>query len=138
MSWYPLWLQDRLPWLQSLHEVLARWVERGTAGVLACSALRKSYRDVLMGRGCSSGDISMVCKFVLLEGPEEVVRERLEGRTGHFMPVELLASQLATLEVPGEDEQCVRRDVRVSIEEIVRSTLEELRTHQIHGPTPDT
>ena len=80
----------------------------------------------------------MVCVFVLLEGPEEVVRERLEGRTGHFMPVELLASQLATLEVPGEDEQCVRRDVRVSIEEIVRSTLEELRTHQTHRLTPDT
>ena len=75
----------------------------------------------------------MVCVFVLLEGPEEVVRERLEERTGHFMPVELLASQLATLEVPGEDEPCVRRDMRMSIEEIVKSVVEELRTQQLQS-----
>lgn len=72
----------------------------------------------------------MVCVFVLLEGPEEVLRERLEERTGHFMPVALLGSQLATLEVPVGDEVCVRRDVRRSVEEIVRSVVEELGTHQ--------
>ena len=98
--------------------------------MLACSALRRSYRDVLMGRGCVSRDISMVCVFVLLEGPEEVLRERLVDRTGHFMPVELLGSQLATLEVPGDNESCTRRDMRRSVEEIVGSVVEELRTHQ--------
>ena len=85
---------------------------------------------MLMGRGCVSGDVSMVCVFVLLEGPEEVLRERLADRTGQFMPVEVLGSQLATLEVPGDDEPCMRRDMRRSVEEIVRSVVEELRTHQ--------
>lgn len=109
-----------------------QWVERGECGVLACSALRRCYRDMLTGKGCGREDISAVCTFVLLEGPEEVVRGRLEGREGHFMPSELLASQLATLEVPGEDERCMRKDVRESVERIVGGLVEELqRTHKL-------
>ena len=98
--------------------------------MLACSALRRCYRDTLTGKGLGKEDISAVCTFVLLEGPEEVLRGRLEGREGHFMPTELLVSQLATLEVPGEGERCVRRDVRESVEGIVGGLVEELRKLQ--------
>jgi gluconokinase len=93
----PLTDEDREPWLRALHEVLLGWYKAGKSGVLACSALRQKYRDVL-AEGIPRSEIS----FVLLEAPKSVLMERLSHRPGHFMNPALLDSQLATLEMPSD------------------------------------
>lgn len=89
---YPLTDADRWPWLDSVGAVLA-----AQDGVMACSALRKVYRDRLRQK---AGPL----QFLHLDAPREVIATRLAGRQGHFMPAFLLDSQLATLEplAPGE------------------------------------
>jgi gluconokinase len=84
---------DRVPWLAALRELIVDIIRRGDHGVIACSALRHAYRRELAGE---EGGTSV--RFVHLEVPPEVLRQRLAHRGGHFMPPELLASQLATLE----------------------------------------
>lgn len=87
----PLDDADRLPWL----EFIGRWLHEaetvGTGGVVACSALRRRYRDILAA-ACPTA------AFLLLTAPRELLAARLGGRTDHFMPSSLLDSQLATLE----------------------------------------
>ena len=91
----PLTDADRAPWLASLHTVIAEWVRNGQNGVMTCSALKQSYRDVL------TKDIpAAACRFVLLDVPVAVLEERVRARPGHFMNPELLQSQLNTLELP--------------------------------------
>lgn len=90
----PLVDEDRWPWLEAVGETLAA----ASAGlVVACSALKRSYRDAIRDRAPAA-------VFVHLHGTRELLAERLAGRVGHFMPGSLLDSQLATLEVPGERE----------------------------------
>ena len=91
----PLTDEDRAPWLASLHNVIAAWVRNGQSGVMTCSALKQSYRDVLT-KDVPNG----LCRFVLLEVPLAVLEERLKDRPGHFMNPDLLQSQLDTLEMP--------------------------------------
>lgn len=90
----PLTDADRLPWL---HRVAAVLHDRAPV-VVACSALRRSYRDIL--RQGAGGPVV----FLHLTGPREVLAARLTGRAGHFFPASLMDSQLATLEPPGPDE----------------------------------
>lgn len=87
---------DRAPWLDRVGE----WLADNRHGVAACSALRRAYRDRL--RAAAPGT-----RFALLDVPEAVLRDRMIHRPGHFMPVGLLDSQLATLEPPGADEDAV-------------------------------
>lgn len=87
----PLTDSDREPWLRSLAEKIGEWSREGGA-VLACSALKESYRKILTAGGPA--------RFILLDPPESVIAERLEGRRDHFMPPSLLKSQLDTLERP--------------------------------------
>jgi gluconokinase len=89
----PLSDDDRTKWLQRLREIILRSLERGTFTVIACSALKAAYRDVLQG-----GDARV--RFVYLTGPRVLLEERLKARKNHFMPPTLLNSQLATLEPP--------------------------------------
>jgi gluconokinase len=89
----PLEDSDRWPWLARVAEVLTN-----PPVVVACSALRRSYRDHIRQ---TTGQ--PVC-FVHLAGTDALLAKRLEARAGHFMPPALLASQLATLEPPGPDE----------------------------------
>lgn len=91
----PLSDEDREPWLKTLSDKIGAWLDDGTNGVLACSALKETYRDVL--RGDRTG-----VYFVHLKGSEPLLRARLELRRGHYMPPSLLASQLATLEEPAD------------------------------------
>ena len=91
----PLTDEDRAPWLASLHEVLMGWYRSGTSGVLACSALKQTYRDVL-----SAGIPKTGLAFVLLEVPRSTLEHRLAERRNHYMSPALLDSQLATLELP--------------------------------------
>jgi gluconokinase len=91
----PLTDEDRIPWLASLHEVILGWFRNGDSGVLTCSALKQSYRDQLVK------DLPHdACRFVLLDVPIQVLRERISHRPGHFMNPALLDSQIATLELP--------------------------------------
>jgi gluconokinase len=91
----PLTDEDRWPWL----DVVAGWIrghlQAGTNGVVTCSALKRSYRDVLLASGVV---------FVHVAGDRALLEERMSSRSGHFMPPSLLASQLATLEPPQPDE----------------------------------
>jgi len=91
----PLTDEDRWPWLAVLHDSLARSLAEGRGTVLACSALKESYREALSDR------LSGV-RFVLLDGDRALLRARLANRPGHFMNPALLDSQLETLERPAD------------------------------------
>ncbi len=95
---HPLDDADREPWLEELNRVMRGWFAAGQGGVLACSALKESYR-VTLHTGIPEGAI----RFVLLEASKGLIAERLAERRHEFMTPMLLASQLATLEKPGAD-----------------------------------
>jgi len=91
----PLDDEDRWPWLQILAAELDTWLAEGRDVVLACSALKRAYRDLLAyGRP--------EVRFVYLKGEAALLRARLDQRRGHYMPPTLLASQLAALEEPDD------------------------------------
>ncbi|HSL75783.1 MAG TPA: gluconokinase [Candidatus Limnocylindrales bacterium] len=98
----PLTDDDRRPWLEKLALLLADRHDRGEATVLACSALKRSYRDIL--RSAIQPDEPFV---VELDADPVTIRERMAARSGHFMPTSLLESQLATLEPLQADERGV-------------------------------
>jgi gluconokinase len=105
----PLTDADRAPWLDSLRQMIASAIRASKNLVLACSALRASYRDFL--------DVGPEVRFVYLKAASAVLHERLHARHGHFMTEQMLASQLATLEEP-EDATVI--DANPSPEEIAR------------------
>lgn len=108
--------EDRLPWLQELRRRIELSLATGEDAVIACSALKASYRKVL------SGDLDGV-RFAHLKGSLELIRERLEHRQGHFMKAKMLDGQLAALEPPSH---AVEVDVAGSPEEIVAEVRERL------------
>ena len=89
----PLDDADRRPWLLILKEKIDAWLAAGQSGVLACSALKQAYRDIL-------GVDQRAVRTVLLIGRRALLQQRLVTRRGHFMDPNLLESQLATLEPP--------------------------------------
>lgn len=91
----PLNDEDRQPWLEELNRLLMGWYQSGEGGVLACSALKQTYRDTLAA-GMPQGAIA----FVWLDGSKELLSERMVARHHEFMNAHLLDSQLATLEPP--------------------------------------
>ncbi len=110
----PLDDANRAPWLDAIVELLAR----GPV-VVACSALRRAYRDRLRA---AAPELALV----LLDGDRELLAERMAARPGHFMPASLLDSQLATLERPAPDEHALIVDVAAPVDEIVASLLSSL------------
>ncbi len=107
---------DRWPWLEALAAWMAAEDEAGRSTVVACSALRRSYRDVLR-----TGPPTL--DFVHLAGPAAVVHERMALREGHYMPTSLLVSQLDTLEPLEDDESGVTLDLRCSPLELVAEAV---------------
>jgi gluconokinase len=103
--------EDRRPWLDALSALIADYLRSGRRLVLACSALKASYRDALMV------DPAAVV-FVYLRGDIELIRERLRKRSGHFAGTNLLASQFQTLEEPRD---AVMADIADTPERIVAS-----------------
>lgn len=103
---------DRREWLQSLAARIRDAHDGGTGLVLTCSALKRSYRDVLRAA-------SPQLQFVFLKGSRALIAERLAGRRGHFMHPSLLDSQFATLQEPTPDEHVWVCDIRKSPEDIV-------------------
>jgi gluconokinase len=108
----PLDDADRWPWLHDLAAWMGERAEEGRSTVIACSALKRAYRDVL-----ASGPPSL--DFVHLDGPPEVIRDRIAGRAGHYMPASLLDSQIATLEPLRPDESGIVLDVSLPPGELV-------------------
>ena len=94
----PLTDADRMPWLCKIAAEIDRWRARGGCGVLTCSALKRSYRDIIVG---DRRDVVLV----FLKGSPDLIRRRMIARHGHFMPVALVDSQFATLEEPTPDER---------------------------------
>jgi gluconokinase len=106
----PLSDEDRLPWLvrvrEQMHSFSLARTESGGGVVVACSALKKIYRDILRGKQDNEKDSQYnhsVVVFVLLDCSKEVLTTRLEGRKDHFMKKAMLESQLEVLEVPGRN-----------------------------------
>lgn len=118
---HPLGDSERLPWLRIVGERLESDRADGRTLVLACSALKHSYRDILH-------DHVPDTFFVYLDGPMHVVRERIGKRNHEFMPTSLLASQYASLEPLGQDERGVRVDIRQTPEQIVDQVMAVLDT----------
>ena len=90
----PLTDQDRAPWLASLHQLLLGWYEGGTSGILGCSALKQSYREVLTPQ-----IPALNIRFILLDVSPAVLETRLNTRKNHYMSPDLLQSQLDALEI---------------------------------------
>ena len=105
---------DRFPWLEAVGHWLA---DHESGGVIACSALRRKYRDQL--RRHVDGLV-----FLYLEGGRDVIERRQAGRPGHFMPASLLTSQLATLEPLEPDEHGLAIDVDQSVDAIVQEYVD--------------
>ena len=115
----PLEDADRWPWLERLSAEIDRWLAAGKIVVLACSALKQHYRDVL-----TKGRPGV--RFVYLKGDDALLHARLERRRGHYMPASLLASQIAALEEPAD---AITVDVAGSPEAIASEILAKLRDH---------
>ena len=115
-SGVPLTDDDRAEWLSLLAARLRESKKAGKGLVLACSALKRSYRDVL--RADAAG-----LRFVFLKGERALIAARLAGRRGHFMPPSLLQSQFATLEEPSPDEHAWVCDIRQPPEDIVAALV---------------
>jgi gluconokinase len=124
---HPLTDEDRWPWLQAIADEIDRACKAGEHVVIACSALKHSYRDVLVhGRD----DV----RIVYLKGTQELIAGRLAQRKGHFMPPGLLASQFKTLEPPDPDEHPLTVSIDASVEEIIDDITGQLRLSAISTP----
>ncbi|MEP6509418.1 MAG: gluconokinase [Gemmatimonadales bacterium] len=115
-SGIPLTDEDRADWLMTLAERIRKANKSNRGIVLACSALKRSYRDVLRGAAPQ-------LQFVFLKGSESLIANRVAGRRGHFMPASLLESQLAILEEPAADEDVWTCDVDETAQAIVSSLV---------------
>ncbi|XP_030093153.1 probable gluconokinase isoform X3 [Serinus canaria] len=124
----PLNDEDRIPWLCALHDILRREDTSRQDTILACSALKKMYRRVLIGGASaiesnqpeqSGENRALKILFVHLDGPKDIIAGRLEKRRGHFMPPELLQSQFDTLEPPSAPENFITVSLEKSLPEIL-------------------
>ena len=112
----PLDNDDRRPWLDQLNREIASDQRKGVHSILACSALKKRYRDRLI-HGLDG------VQFVFLCGTRDVILNRLRNRRGHFMPPDLLDSQIAALEPP---EDAIFVPVELSTEQQVKEVVRQL------------
>ncbi|QQU89017.1 gluconokinase [Corynebacterium glucuronolyticum] len=115
-SGIPLTDEDRAPWLTLVGE----WLHERADGVIACSALKRSYRDIIRA---AAPDTS----FVHLHGSYTVHLSRVTCREGHFMPSSLLDSQMATLEMLGDDEPGVLIDIDQPVDDIVEAAYQAVQ-----------
>jgi gluconokinase len=125
---HPLTDEDRWPWLRAI----AAEIDRGCGArehlVIACSALKRAYRDILVhGRG----DV----RIVFLNGTQQLIADRLAKRKGHFMPPDLLPSQFRTLEPPTEDENAVTVSIDATVEAIVDDIVGKLAMASVGNGT---
>lgn len=116
---HPLTDEDRWPWLRAIADEIDRRAASGEHAVIACSALKRAYREILVhGRD----DV----RIVFLDGTLDLIAERLAARKGHFMPPGLLASQFRTLEPPGAGERPIIVSIDAPVENIVDDIVGQL------------
>ena len=115
----PLTDEDRWPWLEALRDWMSARAAEGVKTIVTCSALKRSYRDLLAG---AAGRVF----FIHLVARTDELRERMTHREGHFMPSSLLPSQLADLEPLADDEDGVTVVSRVSPEQTLDAILAAL------------
>jgi gluconokinase len=127
-SGMPLTDEDRGPWL----EAIAAWMDglrrEGRRGIVACSALRRAYRRVLVGGSADT-------RIVYLKGEKELIAGRIAARSGHFMPPGLLDSQFRTLEEPGPDENPLVVAIDAPPHEMVETIVRALGKSEKRRPT---
>lgn len=112
----PLTDEDRWPWLDRVAEVIASHAEMDRSVVIACSALKRIYRDRFR-------QADPATQFVFLNVPRETLENRLKARSSHFMPATLVGSQLATLEPPDADERALILDATQPIDALVQTVV---------------
>jgi gluconokinase/shikimate kinase len=114
----PLTDADRLPWLAKVADWVDERIGAGENGLITCSALKRSYRDLINRRGSD-------LMFVFLAGSKETIAARLAARHGHFMRASLLDSQFADLEEPAADEPAIRVDIGPPAADIAERIIED-------------
>lgn len=119
----PLNDEDRWPWLRAIAIAIDDRRAAGASTVVACSALKRAYRDILIG---PRTDV----RLVYLQGSRELIATRMAARRGHFMPPGLLDSQFATLEEPDDTEHPVTVSIEPAPEVIVQTIIEKLRQRE--------
>ena len=125
---HPLDDQDRAPWLAAIAARIDDWRRGSDHGVVTCSALKRRYRDIIIG---NRADV----RLIYLAGSRELIGERLGTRQGHFMPASLLDSQFAALEPPEPEENPITVPVDASAEIIVAQIAAVLLSPR-HDPQP--
>jgi len=125
-SGQPLTDDDRAQWLDTLHASMLLWAAQYLDVVLACSALKRAYRQHLID------GIEGHVRIVYLSGSEMLLRRRLAGRTGHFMPASLLETQLDSVEPPTERE-AIQCDITQSPEHLVEHIISRLELQANSG-----
>jgi gluconokinase len=116
----PLTDDDRWPWLRAIAREIDAMRERGESAVVACSALKRAYRDILIG---ARPDVVLV----YLQGSQALIAERIAARQHHFMPPALLDSQFAALQEPGPDERPIVASIAPAPDAIVDAVVRELK-----------
>lgn len=115
----PLTDEDRWPWLERFAKEMQH---RKGIVIGGCSALKRAYRDCITA---AAGERTI---FVYLSGSRELIRNRMDARTGHFMPLSLLDSQFATLEPPGTDEDAITINIDAPVDTIVTNAIAALQS----------
>jgi gluconokinase len=116
----PLTDQDRAPWLDCLNSLIRRQAEAGKTAVLACSALKKSYRDRLR-----QGNVNT--QFICLNGSFDLIWQRMKRREDHYMKPDMLQSQFDTLQPPAPTEAHII-SIDKSVEKIIQDILQKIET----------
>ncbi|HET7879841.1 MAG TPA: gluconokinase [Acetobacteraceae bacterium] len=116
----PLTDEDRWPWLRAIAREIDAMRASSESAVVACSALKRAYRDILIG---ARADVVLV----YLHGTQALIAARLATRQGHFMPPALLESQFATLEEPGDDERPIVVSIDAAPDAIVDAVVRQLK-----------
>ena len=116
----PLNDEDRWPWLRAIAAREDELLAVGQSAVVACSALKRAYRDVVVGGRADT-------LLLYLRGSKALIAERINARKGHYMPPSLLDSQFATLEEPGADENPIIVDVGGTPEEEIADALRQVQ-----------
>lgn len=121
----PLTDADRIPWLHRIADRIDDWRSRAESGVVTCSALKRSYRDIIVG-----GRPDVV--LVYLKGSRDLIGRRMAARQGHFMPTALLDNQFATLEEPATEEGAITVEVGETPSRIVDEVMRHLAERKVH------
>ena len=124
----PLNDEDRWPWLRAIAEWIDATRSAGGHGVVACSALKRAYRDILIG---NRRDV----RLVFLKGDRDLIARRIAARADHFMPSTLLESQFAALQEPQADERPIVVTIVPHPREIVEAIVSELGVESVAAET---